>query len=231
MKKMTSTTANQAKQLAGEESVKYIQNGMKVGLGSGSTVYYMVKALGEKIKAEGLNIEAIPTSEVTAEWAKEFGIPLTDFSKVQELDLAIDGADEVDEDLQLIKGGGGALYREKVVASAAKEFIVIVDETKTVSTLGKFPLAVEVVPFGWEVAAEQIKAFGCTPTLRKKDGEVFVTDNGNYILDCTFGEIQSPAELHSKLIHTVGVVETGLFVNMADKVIVSDGQTTKLLTK
>ncbi|MEJ8766044.1 ribose-5-phosphate isomerase RpiA [Oceanobacillus sp. HCA-5259] len=222
---------NQSKQLVGQEAVKYIQDGMKVGLGSGSTVYYMVKALGERVKAEGLNVVAISTSEVTDEWAKEFGIPLTDFSYTQELDIAIDGADEVDDNLQLIKGGGGALFREKVVAAAAKEFIVIVDESKIVSTLGKFPLPVEIVPFGWEVVARKIEKLGGAPKLREKAGEIFVTDNGNYILDCAFEEIHDPVATHEQLIALVGVVETGLFVDMTKKVIVADNGSTKLITK
>ncbi|WP_156856060.1 ribose-5-phosphate isomerase RpiA [Oceanobacillus sp. AG] len=222
---------NQSKQLVGQEAVKYIQDGMKVGLGSGSTVYYMVKALGERVKAEGLNVVAISTSEVTGEWAKEFGIPLTDFSYTQELDVAIDGADEVDDNLQLIKGGGGALFREKVVAAAAKEFIVIVDESKIVSTLGKFPLPVEIVPFGWEAVARKIEKLGGAPKLREKAGEIFVTDNGNYILDCAFEEIHDPVATHEQLIALVGVVETGLFVDMTKKVIVADNGSTKLITK
>ena len=222
---------NQSKQLVGKEAVKYIQDGMKVGLGSGSTVYYMVKALGERVKAEGLDIEAISTSNVTDEWAQEFGIPLTNFSRVQELDIAIDGADEVDDNLRLIKGGGGALFREKVVAAAAKEFIVIVDESKIVPTLGKFPLPVEIVPFGWEVTAAKIEGLGGAPTLRERDGEIFVTDNGNYILDCAFDEIPDPIATHQQLITLVGVVETGLFVDMTTKVLVADNGSTKLLTK
>ncbi|MFB4475814.1 ribose 5-phosphate isomerase A, partial [Oceanobacillus caeni] len=158
-------------------------------------------------------------------WAKEFGVPLTDFSKVQELDIAIDGADEVDSNLQLIKGGGGALFREKVVAAAAKEFYVIVDGSKIVNHLGAFKLPIEVVPFGWEVTASKIAKFGCEPVLREKDGEVFISDNGNYILDCNFQKITEPEKLHNELIGIVGVVETGLFVNMADKVLVGkDGK-------
>ena len=215
---------NQLKQLVGEEAVNYIDDGMKVGLGSGTTMYYAVKALGERVK-QGLNIVGIPTSNQTAEWAKEFGVPLTDFREVQELDLAIDGADEVDRNLQLIKGGGGALLREKVVANAAKEFLVIVDDSKLVEHLGEFQLPVEVVPFGWEVTANKISQFGCTPVLRKVNGEVFITDNGNYILDCSFEQILDPEKLHDELISLVGVVETGLFIGMTGKVLVGkDGR-------
>ncbi|MFD1167892.1 ribose 5-phosphate isomerase A [Oceanobacillus caeni] len=216
---------DETKQLVGEEAVKYIKDGMKVGLGYGSTMYYAVKKLGERIKEEGINIVGVPSANKTAEWAMEFGVPLTDFSKVQELDIAIDGADEVDPSLQLIKGGGGALFREKVVAAAAKEFYVIVDDTKMVNHLGAFKLPIEVVPFGWQVTASKIKKIGCEPVLREKDGDVFISDNGNYILDCDFKKITEPEKLHNELIGIVGVVETGLFVNMADKVLVGkDGK-------
>lgn len=207
------------KQMVGEKAVTFIQNGMKVGLGSGSTMYYAVKALGERVK-NGLDVVGVPTSNTTAKWAKEFGVPLTDFSETQKLDLAIDGADEVDDELQLIKGGGGALLREKIVADAAEEFIVIVDESKMVNHLGKFSLPVEVVPFGWEVTKAKITKLGCKPVLRKADGERFVTDNGNYILDCPFEKISDPENLHKQLNTIVGVVETGLFINMTKKVLV-----------
>ncbi|SET53961.1 ribose 5-phosphate isomerase A [Salinibacillus kushneri] len=213
------TKTDKTKQLVGEEVVDYIKDGMKVGLGSGSTMYYMIKKLGDRVK-EGLDIEGVPTSNTTAEWAKEFGVPLTDFSKVQELDLAIDGADEVDPNLQLIKGGGGALVREKIVAASAKSFYVIVDESKMVTYLGNFLLPIEVLPFGWEVTANKISDFGCEPKIRKSKGEPFITDNGNYILDCNFEKIAEPKKLHEELKSLVGVVETGLFINMARKVMV-----------
>lgn len=216
--------ADQLKQKVGEEAVNYVKDGMKIGIGSGSTVYYLVKALGERVK-QGLDIVGVPTSNQTAAWAKEFGVPLTDFSKVQELDLAIDGADEVDPNLQLIKGGGGALLREKIVTDAAKEFLVIVDESKMVPYLGEFSLPIEVVPFGWEVTAAKIERFGCEPIRRKSGDDVYVTDNGNYILDCKFDKIEEPQKLHEELISLVGVVETGLFINMASKVLVGqDGE-------
>lgn len=219
-----------AKKLVGEEAVKYIQDGMKVGLGSGSTVYWMIKKLGEYVE-QGLDVTGVPTSQTTAQWAKEFGVPLTDFSELKQLDVTIDGADEVDENLHLIKGGGGALLREKIVASAAKEFIIIVDDSKKVSHLGAFPLPVEVIPFGWEVTANNISTLGCVPNLRQKDGEVFVSDNGNYILDCPFDKIPEPEKLHKELISLVGVVETGLFVDMTNKVIVGEGDKVEAITK
>jgi len=214
-----------SKKRVGEAVVKYIKDGMKIGLGSGSTMFYTVQKLGERVKEEGLNIVGIPTSRETAEWAKKFGVPLTDFSNIQQLDIAIDGADEVDPNLQLIKGRGGALLREKIVADAAKEFYVIVDASKTVDHLGAFPLPVEVVPFGWEVTATKVARLGCDPILRRKDGEIFVTDNGNYILDCNFNKILEPKKLQIDLKSLVGVVETGLFMNMTTKLLVGkDGE-------
>ncbi|XGA33055.1 ribose-5-phosphate isomerase RpiA [Virgibacillus sp. CBA3643] len=219
-----------AKKLVGEEAVKYIEDGMKVGLGSGSTVYWMIKKLGEYVE-QGLDVTGVPTSETTAHWAKEFGVALTDFSEIKQLDVTIDGADEVDENLHLIKGGGGALLREKIVASAAKELIIIVDSSKKVAHLGAFPLPVEVVPFGWEVTANNISTLGCEPKLRQKDGEVFVSDNGNYILDCPFDTISDPVKLHKDVKSHVGVVETGLFIGMADKVVVGEGDKVEVIEK
>lgn len=221
--------ADDIKKRVGEEVVNYIKDGMNIGIGSGTTMFYMVQKLGERIKKEGLSITGIPTSNQTAEWAETFGVPLTDFSKVQKLDMAIDGADEVDPNFQLIKGGGGALLREKIVADAAKEFYVIVDDSKMVDDLGAFPLPIETVPFGWETTAAKVAKFEGHPVLRKKDGETFVTDNGNYILDCHFDKITDPESLHSDLKSIVGVVETGLFVNMATTVLV--GEDGKVIAK
>lgn len=209
------------------EAIQYIEDDMKVGLGTGSTMYYAIKHLGERVK-EGLNIVCVPTSEKTAEWAEKFEIPLSDFSEIRSLDIAIDGADEVDENLQLIKGGGGALLREKIVADAAKKFIVIVDESKVVKTLGKFKLPIEVIPFGWKITAQSIESLGCKAILRKKEEEIFVTDNQNYILDCDFSEIHHPEQLNNTLKSIVGVVETGLFINMTKKVLVSRSATNEI---
>lgn len=209
------------------EAIQYIEDDMKVGLGTGSTMYYAIKHLGERVK-EGLNIVCVPTSEKTAEWAEKFEIPLSDFSEIRSLDIAIDGADEVDENLQLIKGGGGALLREKIVADAAKKFIVIVDESKVVKILGKFKLPIEVIPFGWKITAQSIESLGCKAILRKKEEEIFVTDNQNYILDCDFSEIHHPEQLNHALKSIVGVVETGLFINMTKKVLVSRSATNEI---
>jgi ribose 5-phosphate isomerase A len=207
------------KQLAGEKAAEFVKDGMTVGLGTGTTVYWTIKRLGEMVR-QGLRIRGIPTSQRTEQLATEAGIPLTSFAEVSELDLTIDGADEVNPSLDLIKGGGGALLREKLVAAASRRLIIVADTTKQVATLGKFPLPVEVVPFAWEVTARRVSALGCTPILRAVDGQPYVTDNGNYILDCPFGAIPDPARLHRDLKLLVGVVETGLFVGMADLIVV-----------
>ncbi|GAB4073015.1 ribose 5-phosphate isomerase A [Barrientosiimonas marina] len=209
-----------AKKNAGESSVDLIQNGMTVGLGSGSTVYWMLKQLGERA-ANGLDVKGVPSSQQTKGWAEAFGVPLTDFAHVKRLDLAIDGADEVDPQWQLVKGGGGALVREKIIAASANSLIVIIDESKTVSQLGAFPLPIEVVPFGWETTAERITETGVEPVARRNDaGELFVSDNGNYIVDCHFGTIREPRALEKQINQLTGVVETGLFTDMANNVIV-----------
>jgi ribose 5-phosphate isomerase A len=211
-----------AKQLAGAKAVEYIEDGMTVGLGTGSTAYWMVESLGERVRA-GLRVRGIPTSKRTEEQAHGLGIPLVTFAEVQELDLAIDGADEIGPGLALVKGGGGALLREKLVAAAARRFIVVADSAKKVEVLGRFPLPVEVVPFAWEVTARRVAAVTrVEPVLRRTDdGDAYVTDNGNYILDCRCGEIRDPEGLERELNLLVGVVECGLFVRMADTAIVA----------
>lgn len=211
---------DKSKQLAGEKAVECIEDGMTVGLGSGSTVNWMLKKLGERVE-KGLRIKGIPTSLKTERLATELGIPLTNFSDVDKIDLAIDGADEVDAHLNLLKGGGGSLVREKIVDAAADKLIIIVDESKVVSRLGTFSLPVEVVPFGWELTARNISKLRCVPKLREIDNKVFVSNNDNYILDCKFAVIEQPKQLHVQLKSFVGVVETGLFIDMADKVIVA----------
>jgi ribose 5-phosphate isomerase A len=218
------------KKAVGEKAVEYIQDGMTIGLGSGTTVYWMMKKLGELIN-KGLNVRGVPSSLRTEGWAKEFGIPLVYFSEVSKLDLAIDGADEVDTEFNLIKGGGGSLLREKLVNDAADQLIIVVDESKLVQKLGAFPLPVEVVTFGWENTVRKISTLDCTPKLRMKDGEVFVSNNGNYIVDCEFTSISDPATLHQQLKLILGVVETGLFINMTDKVVVGEENGIKILDK
>ncbi|GGG72771.1 ribose-5-phosphate isomerase RpiA [Paenibacillus radicis (ex Gao et al. 2016)] len=218
-----------AKRLAGERAADYVEDGMAVGLGTGSTVYWTLMKLGERIK-DGLHIKGIATSKATEKLAAELGIPLTDFAEVEQLDLAIDGADEFDARLQLIKGGGGALLREKLVAANAKRFIVVADDSKAVTNLGKFPLPVEVVQFGWEATRRQLEKLGCSTQLRMKEQAPFISDNGNYIIDCQFEAITDDAvKLNEQMNRIPGVVENGLFVNMADLVIVGgrDGVVTE----
>lgn len=215
---MTMNQTDLHKMHVGEKAVTYIKDGMTVGLGSGSTVNWMLKKLGERVQ-EGLTMKGIPTSTKTEKLAKAYGIPLTSFAEIDRIDLAIDGADEVDENLNLIKGGGGSLLREKIVDARAKQLLIIVDESKQVTRLGKFPLPIEVVPFGWEMVAKEIANLGGKPQLRKLGNDIFVSDNGNYILDCAFNEIDRPGQLHNQLKALTGVVETGLFINMADQVI------------
>ena len=207
------------KKLAGEKAVQYIENGMVIGLGTGSTVFWTIKKLGELVK-NGLEIRCVPTSKNTEILAKKHKIPLIPIPEVNELDLTIDGADEVNRNLDLIKGGGGALLREKMIASISRRLIIVIDESKSVLNLGRFPLPVEVVPFGFEITSKQLRALDCIPILRTEGNIPFITDNGNYILDCHFSTIQEPDELNRKLNMIPGVVENGLFIKMADTVVI-----------
>ncbi|WHY31861.1 ribose-5-phosphate isomerase RpiA [Bacillus wiedmannii] len=208
------------KQLAGEYAANFVKDGMKVGLGTGSTVYWTIQKLGERVK-EGLSFQAVPTSKETEVLAKQLNISLISLNDVQSLDLTIDGADEIDANLQLIKGGGGALLREKIVATSSKELIIIADESKLVTHLGTFPLPVEIIPFLWKQTERKIQSLGCQTTLRLKNNETFITDNNNVIIDCVFPyNISNPANLHTQLKMITGVVETGLFVNMTSKAII-----------
>lgn len=214
-------SADELKKMAALKAIEKIKDGMIVGLGTGSTAAHAVRGLAERIEKESLTISAIPTSERTRELAEELGITLITLEQCDVIDLTIDGADEVDDDFQLIKGGGGALLREKIVAAASKRFIVIVDARKRVTKLGSFPLPVEVVPFGKKVVSRQIRQVGGIPQLRRSaDGEPFVTDEGNYILDCQFGAINDPRALAATISQITGVVEHGLFIDMVDAVIV-----------
>ncbi|MEK4329032.1 ribose-5-phosphate isomerase RpiA [Paenibacillus sp. FSL R7-0297] len=207
------------KQLAAEKAVEYVQDGMKVGLGTGSTAYWAIRKLGERV-SEGLNITAVATSQASEDQARELGIPLVAFGEVDSLDLTIDGADELDGALQLIKGGGGALLREKIVAMGSTRMIVVADESKAVTTLGKFPLPVEIVPFAWEWTVADLAKLGCKPELRRSGGELYKTDNGNYIADCRFEAIDSAADLALALQRIPGVVEHGLFIGIADMAVI-----------
>lgn len=216
-------TQDQEKQLAAEASLKYVRDGQVVGLGTGSTAKWAIRALGEKVRA-GLKIRGIPTSQRSRELAMELGIPLTNFEEVQQIDVTIDGADEFDPNLNLIKGGGGALLREKIVASATRQVVIVTDSSKQVAVLGKFPLPVEVIGFAQALVAKRIAGLGATPTLRRDaQGKAYVTDEGHHILDCSFGKIPHPAELDRTLNTIPGVVEHGLFVGMASVVVMAKG--------
>ncbi|HEX8638698.1 MAG TPA: ribose-5-phosphate isomerase RpiA [Pyrinomonadaceae bacterium] len=218
------------KQLAGTRAADFVKDGMTVGLGTGSTVRWTILRLGALV-GEGLKIRAVPTSEQTEKLAIEQKIPLVTFAEVRELDLTIDGADEISPFLDLIKGGGGALLREKFVAAASKNLIIVADEGKLSSALGSLPLPVEVVPFGWETTARRIENLDLKWTLRMSAGKPFLTDNGNYILDCACGKIENPAGLHHELKLLTGVIETGLFVGMASAAIVAGAGGIKMIEK
>jgi len=214
---------SQEKEAAGRAAAKLVRDGDVVGLGTGSTAYFAVVALGERVKA-GLKIIGIPTSVQTAELARTVGIPLTTLDEHPEIDITIDGADEVDPKLNLIKGGGGALLREKVVASVTKKMVVVADSGKIVPVLGKFPLPVEVISFARTVVEKRIVALGGLPKLRTKpDGSAYLTDNGNQILDCSFGKIADPPALARSLSDIPGVVEHGLFIGLASVALVGRG--------
>ncbi len=216
------TTQDQWKRTAGEAAVEFIEAGMVIGLGTGSTASYMIQALARRLQAGLKIVGAVPTSEATEQLARSLGIPLTDLDTYPELDLAIDGADEVDNHLNLIKGGGGALLREKIVASASRRFIVIADVTKLVTQLGSSAvLPVETIPFAVTPVSRRLHALGASVQLRTRSNQVFLTDNGNVILDCSFaGGITDPTDLESRIRRIVGVVETGLFLNMAECAII-----------
>lgn len=208
-----------SKQAAALKATEYIRDGMIVGLGTGSTAYWAIQDIGKKVK-NGMVIQAVATSVQSENLATELGIPLIDISMTDSIDITIDGADEVDDEWNLIKGGGGALLREKIVASHSKELIVIVDESKRVNPLGAFPLPVEVVIYGYEVTQKRLRALGCKPHLRLVNNKPFVTDNGNYVVDCDFGTIEQPGELAHQINLIPGVVDHGLFIQMATKIIV-----------
>ncbi|MBE9913828.1 ribose-5-phosphate isomerase RpiA [Paenibacillus donghaensis] len=220
------------KQLAAEKAVEYVKDGMRIGLGTGSTAYWAIRKIGERVR-EGLEIQAVATSKASEKLAQEHGIPLIPFAKLDGLDLTIDGADELDSELHLIKGGGGALLREKIVAFHSKEMIVIADESKLVDKLGSFPLPVEIIPFANEWTLASLDEISANPMLRTEEDHIFVTDNGNYIADCRFGSIDNPAELHRKLLAMPGVVDNGLFIGLTARAIIGrkDGTVTVLERK
>jgi ribose 5-phosphate isomerase A len=229
----TQAEITELKKQAAFKAVQLVEDGMIVGLGTGSTAAFAVEALAQRVSS-GLKILAIPTSEETAEQARSLGITLSDFSKHQQIDLTIDGADEVEKGtLNLIKGLGGALLREKLVAVVSRKLIIVVDETKLVDRLGSHsPVPVEVVQFGWQTTFERLKKIGATPKRRSiPNGHAFVTDGGNYILDCAFGQIANAPQLADQLSLIVGVVESGLFITMANLVIAATSKGIELFTR
>lgn len=207
------------KKIAGDKAAEYVQDGMILGLGTGSTAYHAVNAVGERVK-NGLKIQAIPTSIATEKQARSLGIPLLTIDQIRYVDLAIDGVDEIDPQFNAIKGGGGALYREKVVATLAKEIIWVMDESKLVDQIGAFPLPVEIAQYGSAQALARMEAFGWHPVLRVRDGKTFVTDNGNFIADLHLGAGFDIEDVRHKLDTIVGVLEHGLFLNMSKRIIV-----------
>ena len=207
---------------AGIAACDFIKDGMKLGLGTGSTVRYTVIEIGRRISDEGLNVVGVPTSEATRKLAEKVGIPLITLAESGGLDLVIDGADEFDNDFSLIKGGGGALTREKIVAQSSKSMVVVADDRKQVQVLGAFDLPVEVLPFEWERTRDRISAVCPGEVSLRGDSDPFITDNGGYILDCRFGtSISDPKSLESTLLNIAGVVEVGLFVDICDAVVLA----------
>ena len=217
------------KKLAGIKAAEFVEDGMVVGLGTGSTAYYFVEEIGRRIKEEGLQITAVTTSSVTSKQAEGLGIPLKSIDEVDQVDVTVDGADEVDPQFNGIKGGGGALLMEKVVATPSKDYIWVVDESKLVQKLGAFKLPVEVVQYGAEQVFRHFAQAGYKPSFREKNGQRFITDMQNFIIDLDLGVIENPVEFGRELDHIVGLVEHGLFTKMVNKVIVAGQGGAKVL--
>lgn len=214
------------KELAAGEAVKLVRNGQVVGLGTGSTACYAIKAIGERV-ATGLQITGVPTSEATKNLAASLHIPLTDISLVEAIDITIDGADEFTPGLELIKGGGGALLKEKVVAALTKEEVIITDSSKQVARLGKFTVPVEVIPYAANYIQQVFRTLGGMGRIRRnKEEQIHITEEGNYIMDTDFGLIEEPARLSDTLNGITGVVAHGLFIGLASKVIMGCGSQT-----
>jgi ribose 5-phosphate isomerase A len=219
------------KKLAAELAVEFVEDGMIVGLGTGSTAYWAIQKIAERIK-EGLHVRAIASSTGSEDLAIKSGIPLVSFSEIDFIDLTIDGADEVDHNLNLTKGGGGALLREKILAMNSKRFYVIIDESKQVEHLGRFPLPVEIVPFAANFTINKLKEQKCNPCIRMMNDKPYITDNGNFIADCKMDKILDPEDLHQRINLIPGVVDNGLFINLASSLVVgyNDG-TTKIIDR
>ena len=222
------------KRAAAVRAIEFVRPGMKVGLGTGSTARQFVELLGEKVRI-GLDVVGVPTSEATKADAQQYGVPLTTLDETPALDLTVDGADEIDPKLNLIKGGGGALLREKIVAAASKRVVIIADESKWVRMLGRFPLPIEVMPFGFAATERAIaRATGASGKLvlrRGKDGHVFVTDGGHWIVDAALGSIADPTALAQKLASIPGVVEHGLFIGLAHAAVLAGPQGVRIVER
>jgi ribose 5-phosphate isomerase A len=224
------TPIDRAKYAAARRAVDLVEDGMKLGLGTGSTAAWMVRALAERVRAEGLRLTCVPTSARTADLGRDLGLRIVSLDEAGWLDLTIDGTDEFDADLTLIKGGGGALLMEKIVATASDRMVVITDASKEVRTLGAFPLPVEVIPFGWQASRMLIEellnamdVMGTQATLRMNGSRPFVTDEGNHILDLALGRIGNPRQLSLALNQVPGVVENGMFIDICDAVVIGYG--------
>lgn len=223
--------SDSAKLLAAQKSLEFVSDEMVVGLGSGSTATHFIRLLGERVQ-RGLKIRGIASSAASEELAKSLGIPIINFHDASVVDVTIDGADEIGPALSLIKGGGGALLREKIVASASKRFIVVADSSKVVEHLGKFPLPVEVIPMASPLVAGKLQQLGIPSHVRQtRFGSEYITDEGNLILDCECGVIADPNALAASIRQIVGVVEHGLFLNMAELALVADGSEVLTLKK
>ncbi len=218
------------KQLAAEKSIEFIKDGMTLGLGTGSTIFFLVNKLAELVK-QGLDVKCVSTSNQTSELAKSLGIKISNLNEVDQIDLTIDGADEVDKNLNGIKGGGGALLFEKIVAAASKEVIWIVDSSKFVSKLGKFPLPVEVISYGSNHLSKRFMNSGYNPEIRKNGSEIYITDSGNEIIDLHLNEIDDSLKLEQEIKLIPGVVEVGLFNNIANMVIVGKENSAEIISR
>lgn len=216
------------KKIAGEKATDYIKDGMILGLGTGSTAYYMIKKVGELVQ-NGMKLTTVATSKGTENLARELKIPVVSIDEVDKIDLCIDGVDEIDQHFNAIKGGGGALFREKIVATLANEVIWIMDEHKLVDHIGIFPLPLEVLPYGYTQVFRKLQNYSFNPVLRMKDNNIFITDNGNYIIDLHLGNQMNIDDVYHKVTGITGVLETGLFINMCTRIIIGTDTGTKII--
>lgn len=218
----------ESKKIAGEKATEYIKDGMTLGLGTGSTAYYMIQKVSELIK-NGMNLKSVATSKATETIAKDLNIPIVQIDEVEKIDLCIDGVDEIDRHFNAIKGGGGALFREKIVANLADEVIWIMDDSKLVDSIGGFPLPIEVLPYGYIHVIKKLESCHFNPIIRMKDDKTFITDNGNYIIDLHIGNTLNIKDVFNKLNGITGVLETGLFINMCKRIIVGSSNGVKVI--